>query len=312
MNEIFVGIDVSKNTLDIYVHPLQQAMQFKNDQSGIDEMVQKLRPLNPKLVVLEATGRYGHPVTVELCSAGIPVAVVNPRNVRAYARAMGKLAKTDKIDAQVIALFGERVPLKCYVLPPDDVQALAELIKRRCQLLDMRTSESNRQYDTQLANVAKSIKAILNTINLEIEKIDKQIDALVKSSKILNEKDNLLQGIPSIGKYTSGMLIAVMPEIGTLSKRKISSLAGLAPMNRDSGMFRGHRTITGGRPFVRTALYMATLSAIRCNPKIKEFYQRLIANGKPPMVALTACMHKLLIIANAVIRDNKPWCINNS
>ena len=270
-------------------------------------MIQKLRPLNPKLVVLEATGRYGRPVTVELCYAGIPIAVVNPRKVRAFARAMGKLAKTDKIDAQVIALFGERVPLECYVLPPDDVQALTELIKRRCQLLDMRTSESNRQYDTQLVNVAKSIKTILNTINLEIEKIDKQIDALVKSSKTLKEKDNLLQGIPSIGKYTSSMLIAFLPEIGTLGKRKISSLAGLAPMNCDSGMFRGHRAITGGRPFVRTALYMATLSAIRCNPKIREFYERLIVKGKPPMVALTACMRKLLTFLNAIIRDSVPW-----
>jgi transposase len=311
MNEIIIGVDVSKNTLDIYVHPLQKAMQFENSQIGIDEMVKKLQKLSPKLVVLEATGEYGYSLTVGLCTAGIPVALVNPRMIRDFARSMGKLAKTDKIDAEVIALYGEKMPTKCYELPSDDVQAIKELVKRRSQLIDMRTSESNRKNYTRSANVTKSIKVIINAINLEIEKIDKEIDTIVKSNKTIQEEDNLLQSIPSIGKNASHMFIAIVPELGTLNKRQIASLAGLAPMNRDSGIFRGHRNITGGRPFVRTALYMSTLSAIRCNPKIREFYKRLIAKGKPPMVAITACMHKLLIIANSIVRENKPWCITN-
>lgn len=311
MNEIIVGIDVSKNTLDIYVHPLQKAMKFKNNQSGIDEMVQKLQKLTPKLVVLEATGGYSYLVTVGLSAAGIPFSLANPRQVRDFARAMGKLAKTDTIDAQVIALFGEKMPLKCYELPPADIQAIKELVKRRRQLIEMQTSESNRQEYTHSSEVAKSIQAILDAIKREIEKIDNETDTLVKSSKTIQEKDNLLQSIPGIGKNTSRVLIACFPELGTLNKRQVASLTGLAPINRDSGIFRGHRSIACGRPFVRTALYMSTLSAIRCNSKIKNFYKRLIANGKPPMVALTACMHKMIIFTNAIIRENKPWCITN-
>lgn len=196
MNEIIVGIDVSKSALDIYVHPLQKAMKFKNDQSGINEMVQNLQKLTPKLVVLEATGGYSYLVTVGLSAAGIPFSIANPRRVRDFARAMGKLAKTDTIDAQVIALFGEKVPLKCYELPSADIQAFKELIKRHQQLIDMQTAESNRQEYTYSADVEKSIKAILKSIKREIEKIDNEIDTLVKSSKTIQEKDDLLQSIP--------------------------------------------------------------------------------------------------------------------
>lgn len=307
MKKVFIGIDIAKDTIDISVLPSGESWTVGTTPTELPETVDRLAALKPTNIVMEATGGYEIRLAASLATAGLPVAVVNPRQVRDLARALGILAKTDTIDAHVLALFAEKVQPQCRPLPTDDEHALKELITRRYQLVDMRTEESNRRQQIVSKQVYESITTLIESINHEIDVIEHEIDNRIKSSPVWRAKDKLLQSVPGIGKKTASMLIVALPELGHLNRRQIASLVGLAPMNRDSGTFRGRRMITGGRALIRAGLYMPILSAVRYNPKIKKFYDRLIAAGKLEKVAITACMRKLLTILNAIVRENEPW-----
>jgi transposase len=276
----------------------------------MDDVIARLRDLQPAMIVMEATGGLEIPVAAELVAADLPVTVVNPRQVRDFARALGILAKTDAIDARVLALFAEKVRPESRPLPDVRMRALRELVTRRQQLVDMRTMESNRRRMLRSERASTSIQLMLDTIEKEIHKLDLEIKKHITKSPIWQKKADLLKSVPGIGNTTAPLLVVALPELGKLNRRQIASLVGLAPMNRDSGTLRGHRTIIGGRRMVRTALYMPTICAIRFNPIISRFYERLRTAGKPPKVAITACMRKLLIILNAIVRKNTPWVLH--
>ena len=307
MKKVFIGIDIAKDTIDISVLPSGESWKVGTTPTELPETVDRLAALKPTNIVMEATGGYETRLAASLATAGLPVAVVNPRQVRDLARALGILAKTDAIDAHVLALFAEKVQPECRPLPTDDEHALRELLTRRRQLVDMRTAESNRRQQIVSKQVHDSITTLIESINHELDVIEREIDNRIKASPVWRAKDKLLQSVPGIGKTTASMLIVALPELGHLNRRQIASLVGLAPMNRDSGTFRGRRMITGGRALIRAGLYMPILSAVRYNPKIKTFYDRLIAAGKLEKVAITACMRKLLTMLNAIVRENEPW-----
>lgn len=304
---VFVGIDVSKARLDVHVLPTEQAFAVARDSKGLDDLVQQLKALKPTLILLEATGGYEVMVASALVDAGLPVNVINPRQVRDFARAIGELAKTDAIDARIIALFADRIRPEPRPLPDALTRDLADLVARRRQLVMMITSETNRLGQARNTSVAKRIKAHLTWLRKELERIEADLDKSIRQSPVWRANEDLLVSVPGIGVTTARAMQADLPELGTLSRKAIAKLAGLAPINRDSGTLRGHRTTGGGRAHVRAALYMATLSAIRFNPVIKAFYKRLVEAGQPKMVAVTACMRKLLTILNAIIRDQTPW-----
>jgi len=305
MNDIFVGIDVAQDHCDLYVYPLAQKITF--GICDMEDVISRLQDFQPAMIVMEATGGLEIPVAAELVAADLPVTVVNPRQVRDFARALGILAKTDAIDARVLALFGEKVRPTSRPLPDARMRALRELVTRRQQLVEMRTMESNRRRMLRSERASTSIQFMLDTIENEIHKLDLEIKKHITKSPIWQKKADLLKSVPGIGNTTAPLLVVMLPELGKLNRRQIASLVGLAPMNRDSGTLRGHRTIIGGRRMVRTALYMPTICAIRFNPIIRRFYERLRTAGKPPKVAITACMRKLLIILNAIVRKNVPW-----
>jgi len=307
VKKVFIGIDIAKDTIDISVLPSSESWTGGTASTELSETLDRLTALKPTSIVLEATGGYETRLAASLATAGLPVAVVNPRQVRDFARALGILAKTDAIDAHVLALFAEKVQPECRPLPTDDEHVLKELLTRRYQLVDMRTAESNRRQQIVSKQVCESITTLIESINHELDVIEREIDNRIKASPVWRAKDKLLQSVPGIGKTTASMLIVALPELGYLNRRQIASLAGLAPMNRDSGTFRGRRMITGGRALIRAGLYMPILSAVRYNPKIKTFYDRLIAAGKLEKVAITACMRKLLTMLNAIVRENEPW-----
>jgi transposase len=311
MSHVFVGIDVAQDHLDVHLLPAGEAFACPNDPAGIASLVGRLQAARPALIVLEATGGYQALVAAELTAADLPVAVVNPRQPRDFARALGLLAKTDAIDARVLALFAEKVQPRCQTPRSDREQRLKALVTRRHQLVAMRTAELNRR---TLANseVRKSIDKVLKLLNRQIEDIEHDIDGTIRHMPQWREKDDLLQSVPGVGPGTSRTLLATLPELGDLNRRQIASLVGLAPFNHDSGKLRGRRAICGGRADVRTALYMASMSAVRYNPALRNFYRRLRAAGKKPKVALTACMRKLLIILNAIIRTQQPWQVKNA
>ena len=307
MKKVFIGIDIAKDTIDISVLPSGESWTVGTTPTELPETVDRLAALKPTNIVMEATGGYETRLAASLATAGLPVAVVNPRQVRDFARALGILAKTDAIDAHVLALFAEKVQPECRPLPTDNEHALKEFLTRRRQLVDMRTAESNRRQKIVSKQVYESITTLIESINHELDVIEREIDNRIKASPVWRAKDKLLQSVPGIGKTTASMLIVALPELGHLNRRQIASLVGLAPMNRDSGTFRGRRMITGGRALIRAGLYMPILSAVRYNPKIKPFYDRLIAAGKLEKVAITACMRKLLTMLNAIVRENEPW-----
>ena len=307
MKKVFIGIDIAKDTIEICVLPSSESWTVGTTPAELLETVDRLAALKPTNIVLEATGGYENRLAASLATTGLPVAVVNPRQVRDFARALGILAKTDAIDAHVLALFSEKLQPECRPLPTDDEHALKELLTRRHQLVDMRTKESNRRQQIVSKQVCESITTLIESINHELDVIEREIDNRIKASPVWRAKDKLLQSVPGIGKTTASMLIVALPELGHLNRRQIASLVGLAPMNRDSGTFRGRRMITGGRALIRTGLYMPILSAIRYNPKIKTFYDRLIDAGKLEKVAITACMRKLLTMLNSIVRENEPW-----
>jgi len=311
MSPTFIGIDVAKDHLDAHLLPQGEALTSAADAAGVTSLVDRLQAVRPALIVLEATGGYESLVAAELAAADLPVAVVNPRQVRDFARALGLLAKTDAIDAHVLALFAEKVQPPVRTPPDEREQRLKALVTRRRQLVAMRTAELNRRAQAN-PEVRKSIDAVLKILHRQIEDIEHDIDGTIRHSRLWHEKDILLQSVPGVGPGTSRTLLAALPELGRLNRRQIASLVGLAPFNRDSGRWRGERSIWGGRAEVRTALYMATLSAVRFNPVLRVFYQRLRAAGKKAKVALTACMRKLLVILNALLRTQQKWHPQNA
>jgi transposase len=306
---IFIGIDVSKARLDVFVHPLGSRQCVGNEEAGIKTLVDGLRELKPALIVLEATGGIERALTRALASAELPVAVVNPRQVRDFAKATGQLAKTDTIDAEVLARFGEAIRPAVRPLPDEAALALRALIARRRQITEMIVAETNRLSGAS-KGVGKRINAHLRWLQAELERVDKDLDQSIRQSPIWRENEDLLKSVPSIGPVVSRTLLAELPELGRLNRKQIAALVGIAPLNRDSGTLRGRRTIWGGRATVRAALYMAALVASRRNPMIRTFYQRLRNAGKAPKVALVACMRKLLTILNAMINHKTRWSQN--
>lgn len=306
-NSITVGIDVSQDALDIGLHPTGESWRVDYGATHLSELVETLLGRSPKVIVVEATGGLELPLTAALCAAGLPVAVVNPRQPRDFARAIGRLAKTDRLDAQLLAEYGAAVNPEPRPLPDAQQRELQELAAHREQLIDTRTAEGNRLARTTSATVREAIQNHIDWLDGQVRKADIDIAALIRDHPAWREQSQLLQSVPGIGPVVSTTLIARLPELGQLNHKEIAALAGLAPFNRDSGQRRGRRSIWGGRATVRSALYMAAVVATRCNPAIKTFYQRLRDAGKPGKVALTACMRKLLTILNAIARNRQPW-----
>ena len=305
MINLAAGLDVSKATLDLAIEPDGLVQTFSNDSSGYTKLIPLLRKVD--LIVVEATGGYERAIVAELAAVDLPVVVINPRQVRDFARAMGQLAKTDRIDAQVLAKFGLAIKPLRRPIPDQQAAAFQAMIARRRQIVAMITAEKNRLGQAQDKRVKRSVKCIIKALQTQLEEIDRDMDRLIQNCPAWRDREDLLKGVPGIGDVTARTLIAELPELGNCSRQEIAALVGVAPINRDSGMFRGQRHTWGGRAHVRSALYMATLVATRFNPIIKEHYNRLLEVGKAKKVALVACMRKLLTILNAMIRENKPW-----
>jgi len=304
---VVVGIEVAKAALDVAVRPQGEARQLANEAAGIAEIVGWLRALNPHVIVVEATGGYDAPLVAELGGASLPVAVVNPRHGRDFARATGRLAKTDRLDAQAVADFGQAVRPTPRPLPEEAAQALVALVERRRQVVAMRTAEENRLGATRVALVRARIQAHLAGLEADLGEIDEDVRQRLRASPLWRAQDDLLQSVPGSGPIVSLTLLAELPELGRLSHGQIAALVGVAPLNRDSGTLRGRRAVWGGRRAVRAALSMGTLRATRCNPAIQPFYDRPLAAGKAKQVALVACMHKLLTILTAMVKHQAHW-----
>jgi transposase len=303
----FVGIDVAKDRLDVHLRPSDQAFALGRDDAGLKALVERLTALTPALVVLEATGGFEVAVAGALAAAGLPLVVVNPRQIRDFARATGRLAKTDRLDAEAIARFAEAVQPAPRPVPSAAARALGELVARRRQLVEMITSEGQRRRQARDPRLGRRLEAHLSWLQQELAALETDLDDAVRGTPAWRATEDLLASVPGIGKTSARTLIAELPELGRLDRRRIAALVGVAPINRDSGTCRGRRMVVGGRASVRTALYMPTLTAIRHNPALQAFYQRLIRRGRPAKVAITACMRKLLVILNAILRDHRPW-----
>jgi transposase len=303
----FVGIDVSKNFLDVHVLDPSQSFRCPHSGAGRQQLLQKLPSPGTCLIVVEATGGYERTLVCELLAAGHAVSVVNPRQVRDFAKALGILAKTDKLDAQVLARFAQQVRPR--TLPPTDEkrEQLGELVTRRRQLIDLRTAESNRQATSRMKAVQQSLQRSIDALNKDLKRIEKAILQLVQSHEDWHDRFQLLQSVPGVGDVTAATLLAELPELGELNRQQIAGLVGVAPLNHDSGKFRGQRRISGGRATVRTALYMAAMVARTHNPVIRKFAERLAAQGKASKVILTACIRKLLVILNTMVKNNTHW-----
>lgn len=304
--KVFVGIDVSKDWLDVAVRPSGDCWRSGYDDSGTAALVRKLSDLKPAIVVLEASGGYEIPLLAALATASIPAAAVNPRQVRDFARALGKLAKTDRLDAAAIAHFAQASSVSPQPLAEAEARELEALVARRRQLIQMKVAEQQRR-DRALPVVRHRIDRILTALHQELEDLDRDITSRLRQSPLWREKEDLLKSVPGVGPSLTFALLAGLPELGTLDRRQIAALVGVAPLSRDSGKLRGQRSCWGGRANVRTALYMPTLVAVRHNPVLRAFYERLIAAGKPKKVALTACMRKLLTILNAMLKHHTSW-----
>jgi transposase len=302
----YVGIDVSKAMLDVAIGADGSCFKVSNDEVGFGRLVEEISKALPALVVLEATGGLELAVAAALAVAGIDVAVINPRQIRDFAKSLGRLAKTDSLDAGVLARFGEAIQPIPRPLPDAQSRQLSALCARRRQIVEMITAEKNRLHIVDAA-VHPSIESHIRWLGQELKDIDKEIGRSIRTSPLWRKRDELLQSTPGVGDVLSSTLIAELPELGALNRKEIAALVGVAPLNRDSGTFKGTRTTWGGRAQVRRPLYMATLSATRFNPLIKSFYERLCQAGKPKKVAITACMRKLLTHLNAIARDQVAW-----
>lgn len=305
-SELFVGIDVGKAKNDMHVHGLVDESQFHNDAEGIRELVDSMRELSPTLIVAEATGGYERLMVAELSAVGLPIAVVNPTRVRRFADSLGQLAKTDKIDARTIAHFASVVRPPVRSLKSEEEECLGDLLDRRRQVIAMQTAEKNRLH-TSRGWMRDDIEEHLDWLAAKLDKLDQEIADIIGNSPEWSEKATLLRSVPGVGPVTAATLLADLPELGTLNRQKIAALVGVAPFNKDSGKKRGKRRIFGGRASVRRALYMAALSCTRHNPVIKRFYDSLVDRGKLKKVALTACMRKLLVILNVMVRKQEVW-----
>lgn len=306
MQAQFVGIDVSKATLDVDCLPVSQPQQFANDAQGIAALTALLKGRNAERIVLEATGGYETALAVALGAAGLPVVVVNPKRVRDFAKASGILAKTDRLDARVLAAFAQAIVPEVRPLPDEQQRQLVDLLDRRMQLVAMRAQEKAR-LGTSVEAARRDIEEHITWLDKRIGNLDIDLTNRLRKSDAWKDKADLLKSVPGIGKVSIFMLLARLPELGKLSRAKIAALVGVAPFNDDSGKRRGQRYIRGGRHDVRCILYMATLTAKRCNPAIKQFFDRLVTAGKPFKVAMTACMRKLLTILNVVMKNNATW-----
>lgn len=296
-----VGVDVSKARLDVFLNG--ESLSVPNTWDSISKFAVKLVKIQPKLIVVESTGGLEHALLAEFSSLGLPVALVNPRRVREFARSIGQLAKTDKVDAKLLARFGEAVKPEPTKMPTIEEQHLSALMTRRRQVIEMLTMEKNHLNSTHPVT-QDSVTKIISILQHELDELNEQISGYIDQFPEFKKKDEILCSTPGIGKVTSAILLSDLPELGSIDRKKIASLVGVAPFNNDSGRFRGKRRIKGGRPTVRTVLYMATISAIKCNPVIRSFYMRLLDKGKVKKVAIVACMHKMLVYLNSIIRNS--------
>ena len=302
----YVGIDVAKAQVDVAVRPTGQMWTITYDDAGIQELVSQLKTLEPALVLLEATGGLELPMVVALATAALPVVVVNPRQVRDFAKATGTLAKTDTLDAAVLAHFADAIRPDVRPLRDAETQVLASLVARRHQVVAMLVSEKNR-LRRAISAVRPRVEAHIAWLEQELEDLDQGLRQTLRQSPLWREKDDLLRTVPGVGEQLSLTLLAYLPELGTLDRRQVAALVGVAPFNRDSGTLRGKRTVWGGRARIRAVLYMGALVASQYNPVIRDFYRRLLAAGKPKKLALTACMRKLLVILNSMLKHRSPW-----
>ncbi len=310
MAGIYIGIDVSKRRLDIATRTggeTGEVWAVPNDEHGIEQLVARLAQMRPELVVLEATGGREAPAAAAVAVAGLRVAVVNPRQARDFTKAAGRLVKTDELDAKALAHFGEAMHPQARPLPDEKSQELSALLARRRQVVGMITAEKNRRQAVASKAVRARIDAHVQWLETDLEDLDRELHRAIKDSPVWRERDQLLRSVPGVGPVLSTTLLAELPELGQLDDKKLAALAGVAPLNRDSGKLRGRRSIWGGRAQVRAALYMGALVGVRFNPALKRFYERLLVAGKPKKVALTACMHKLLTILNSMIRRRTSW-----
>jgi transposase len=302
-----IGVDVSKDALDLALYPEAHCERFPNTDDGRKGALQFVRQRDPKTVVVEATGGLERELVAELQLAGAPVVVINPRQARAFAKATGQLAKTDRLDARALAHFGHAVPLEIRPLPDAQALLLQDLLARRGQLVQMRTSEVNRLQQARAARIKTSIEAVVKLLEEQVQQLEDELDQAIRASPAWREADDLLQSVPGVGPQTARTLLVELPELGKASRQQIAKLVGVAPVNCDSGQFRGRRAVAGGRAKVRHALYMAAVAALRCNQVLRPFYQRLRAAGKPAKVAIVAVIHKLLTILNAMLRNRQSW-----
>jgi transposase len=307
MDATVVGIDISKDRLDVHLHPAGESFAVARNAEGLDALIARLGPLGVQTVAMEATGGFETVVVASLGGAGLPVIVVNPAQVRAFAQALGKRAKTDPIDAAVIARFVAATKPEIRPLPNADTRLLASLVARRRQIVQMIVAERQREPQLPTRHLRRSAARLIKALQKELDVLDRGIDKSIRGSPIWREKENLLRSVPGVGPIIARTLLAEMPELGNLDRREIASLAGLAPWTRQSGRWRGKSFIGGGRSSVRAILFVAAMGGARHNPILKAFHQRLIAAGKPKMVALIAVARKLLTILNAILRDRTPW-----
>jgi len=306
MNETFVGIDVSKDSLEVALRPSNTVQSFTNDDEGIAQLIESLRPQQPALIVLEATGKYERPVARALAVEGLLFNIINPRQGRAFARATGVLAKTDRIDARLLARFAEVLQPEARSLKDEQTEALSDLVIRRRQIVEMITAEKNR-LALATKRVRRDIQVHIRWMEKRLEDINDDIDELIRQSPLRREKDQLLQSVTGVGPVLASTILASLPELGTLNRKQIAALVGVAPFNRESGRYKGKQKIQGGRASVRNVLYMGTVAGIRSNPVLRSFYERLVAKGKPKKLALTACMRKLLVILNTMLKNGTSW-----
>lgn len=310
--EKFVGIDVSKSTLDVCIEPAVQTLHVAYNEVGTSQIVGRLKEVGPTLIVIEATGGLEVRIATELASLGLPVAIINPRQARDFAKATGRLAKTDQVDAAVLAAFAKAIRPQVRPLKDEDTRTLDDMVSRRRQLVNMRVQEALRLGTAASKPLQKSLAKHIAWLDKRITEIDTDLTKRLRGSDVWRTKDDLLRGIPGVGAVTTLTMLAKCPELGTLSRREIAALTGVAPLANDSGKHRGKRFIWGGRADVRAVLYMATISAMNCNDTIRAFAQRLKKAGKPPKVVIVACMRKLLTIMNSMLKNNTPWNLKNA
>lgn len=305
-NEINVGVDTGKNQLDIYIRPLDIYFVVTNDETGIKEAIKTIKKHKVTRIVIEATGRLEQPFIMACAKANLPFVIANPLRIKKFAGAINQQAKTDKLDAQLIAYYAEVMKPSLSQLKPEDIRLMSDLLSRRRQLMEMQTMEKNR-LQIMPKEIASSIKPMLTVMKNQLEKIDNKLQKLIDSRDEYKIKNDIIQSVPGVGKVVAFNLISEMPELGYINNKEASSLVGVAPFNRESGSYKGNRMIRGGRSQIRTAMYMAMMSAIQCNPTFKAKYEQLLAAGKPKKVAIIACIRKLVITLNSMVRDGVYW-----